>query len=381
MSEFINDVLVQTILITFFVLAMIMVIEYVNVFSQGAANRFMRQHQGMQIIIATVLGLIPGCIGTYTAVSLFTHDVIGFGALIANLIATTGDEAFFMLTLMPKQALIIGAVLAVLAITCGYIAAFVTKKHKNSCGQENHFEIHHHHDTHTPTLRPSLQGLKHPSAKRIILIASILAFGVMAATGILHSNHNHGEDINYENHENFEQHEDIINHGTHEIHGNEDHETEHHHGADPVTVTFIVLAALSLFVAVTVPDHFLEEHIVNHVIKKHLTKIFLWTFAALAAIFVLNKYMDVESFVNGNTLYILIAALAIGLIPESGPHLIFITLYIGGNIPLGILLANCIVQDGHGAIPLFAESKKYFFIAKGIKVVLAAAIGAACLNF
>ena len=93
MLEFINDVLVQTILITFFVLAMIMVIEYVNVFSQGAANRFMRQHQGMQIIIATVLGLIPGCIGTYTAVSLFTHDVIGFGALIANLIATTGDEA------------------------------------------------------------------------------------------------------------------------------------------------------------------------------------------------------------------------------------------------------------------------------------------------
>ena len=374
MSEFINDVLVQTILITFFVLAMIMVIEYINVFSQGAANRFMRQHQGMQIIIATVLGLIPGCIGTYTAVSLFTHDVIGFGALIANLIATTGDEAFFMLTLMPKQALIIGTVLAVLAITCGYIAAFVTKKHKNSCGQENHFEIHHSHDTHTPNLRPSLQGLKHPSTKRIILIVSILSFGIMAATGILHSNHNHGEGVNLENHENFEQHNDEIIHENHEQHENEEH---HHHGADPVTVTFIVLAALSLFVAVTVPDHFLEEHIVNHVIKKHFAKIFLWTFAALAAIFVLNKYMDVESFVNGNTLYILIAALAIGLIPESGPHLIFITLYIGGNIPLGILLANCIVQDGHGAIPLFAESKKYFFIAKGIKVVLAALIGLA----
>ncbi len=359
MSEFINDVLVQTILITFFVLAMIMVIEYINVFSQGAANRFMRQHQGLQIVIATVLGLIPGCIGTYTAVSLFTHDVIGFGALIANLIATTGDEAFFMLTLMPKQALIIAGILAVLAITCGYIAAFITKKHKNSCGQENHFEIHHSHDTHTPNLRPSLQGLKHPSTRRIILIVSILAFGVMAATGILHSNHNHAE-IHHQETETIEHH----------------HE-EHHHDADPVTITFIVLAALSLFVAATVPNHFLEEHIINHVIKKHLVKIALWTFATLAAIFVLNKYMDVESFVSGNTLYILIAALAIGLIPESGPHLIFITLYLRGNIPLGILLANCIVQDGHGAIPLFAESKKYFFISKGIKVVLAALVGGA----
>ena len=344
MLEFINDVLVQTILITFFVLAMIMVIEYINVFSQGAANRFMRQHQGMQIIIATVLGLIPGCIGTYTAVSLFTHDVVGFGALIANLIATTGDEAFFMLTLMPQKALIIGAILAALAITCGYIAAFVTKKHKNSCGQENHFEIHHTHDTHTPNLRPSLQGLKHPSTKRIILIVSILAFGVMAATGILAEHHH-----------------------------------DHEEGADPVTITFLILASLSLFVAATVPDHFLEEHIINHVIKKHFVKIFVWTFAALAAIFVLNKYMDVEQFVSGNTLYILIAALAIGLIPESGPHLIFITLYVGGNIPLGILLANCIVQDGHGAIPLFAESKKYFFVAKGIKVILGAGIGLAMM--
>ena len=375
MLEFINDVLVQTILITFFVLAMIMVIEYINVFSQGAANRFMRQHQGMQIIIATVLGLIPGCIGTYTAVSLFTHDVVGFGALIANLIATTGDEAFFMLTLMPQKALIIGAILAVLAITCGYIATFVTKKHKNSCGQENHFEIHHTHDTHTPNLRPSLQGLKHPSTKRIILIVSILAFGVMAATGILHSNHNHGDGVH---HEEIVNHEEVVNLETHQEHESEHHH-DHHHGTDPVTITFIILAGLSLFVAATVPDHFLEEHIVNHVIKKHFAKIFLWTFAALAAIFVLNKYMDVESFVNGNTLYILIAALAIGLIPESGPHLIFITLYLGGNIPLGILLANCIVQDGHGAIPLFAESKKYFFIAKGIKVILGAGIGLAMM--
>ena len=46
-------------------------------------------------------------------------------------------------------------------------------------------------------------------------------------------------------------------------------------------------------------------------------------------------------------------------------------------MPLGALLANCIVQDGHGAIPLFAESKKDFFIVKGIKVILALIVGVA----
>ena len=72
---------------------------------------------------------------------------------------------------------------------------------------------------------------------------------------------------------------------------------------------------------------------------------------------------------------LLLVAVLIGLIPESGPHIVFITLYCSGAIPFTVLLANSIVQDGHGAIPLFAENKRDFFLVKGIKAAIAIVIG------
>ncbi len=40
-----------------------------------------------------------------------------------------------------------------------------------------------------------------------------------------------------------------------------------------------------------------------------------------------------------------------------------------------ILLASSIVQDGHGMLPLLAESKKGFLTVKAINMVLGAIVG------
>jgi hypothetical protein len=71
----------------------------------------------------------------------------------------------------------------------------------------------------------------------------------------------------------------------------------------------------------------------------------------------------------------LIMALLVGIIPQSGPHIIFVTLFANGSIPFSILLANSIVQDGHGSIPLLAESGKSFLLMKAIKLVIGLLIG------
>ena len=64
----------------------------------------------------------------------------------------------------------------------------------------------------------------------------------------------------------------------------------------------------------------------------------------------------------------LIIAILVGIIPESGPHLIFVTLFAQGSIPFTILLANSIVQDGHGTLPLLAVSRSAFFWLKLINI-------------
>jgi hypothetical protein len=85
--------------------------------------------------------------------------------------------------------------------------------------------------------------------------------------------------------------------------------------------------------------------------------------------------VNVADLVQNNLWLVLGLAVIIGLIPESGPHLVFVSLYAQGTIPLSILLASSIVQDGHGMVPLLAHSRRDFFIVKLINALLGAVVG------
>jgi len=104
--------------------------------------------------------------------------------------------------------------------------------------------------------------------------------------------------------------------------------------------------------------HYLTVHIWKHIFKKHIIRVFLWTFGALLVVNLGLSYWNLESFVRENVVWIGILAVLVGIIPESGPNLIFITLYAKGLIPISVLIANSIVQDGHGMLPMLSYSVK-----------------------
>ena len=79
--------------------------------------------------------------------------------------------------------------------------------------------------------------------------------------------------------------------------------------------------------------------------------------------------------VQNNVHTILLAAVLLGIIPESGPHLLFATLFSQSLIPFSILLANSIVQDGHGMLPLLAESRKDFLKVKVYNLIVGIVVG------
>ena len=66
--------------------------------------------------------------------------------------------------------------------------------------------------------------------------------------------------------------------------------------------------------------------------------------------------------------------------PESGPHLVFLTLYVQGSIPFSVLLASSIVQDGHGMLPMLAESRRAFVIVKAVNFTAGLLIGGAAMS-
>ncbi len=104
--------------------------------------------------------------------------------------------------------------------------------------------------------------------------------------------------------------------------------------------------------------HYVTEHIWEHIIKKHLLRVFVWTFLALWVVQIGLQYFNLEQFVREYPQIMLLSAVLIGLIPESGPHLIFVMMFSQGIVPFSILLASSMVQDGHGLLPLLSYTVK-----------------------
>lgn len=384
--HFIIDIFTDALTITAFVLSMMLVIEYFNVTTRGAFSKSLRTKKTAQIFLAAILGIIPGCLGTYTVVSLFTHNLLGIGALVAATIATLGDEAFFLFSMAPKEAVIIHVILFVVAIVFGFIVQFIFKNKVFHTESVEHLAIHE--ESVDKGCRISFKECKSQLMK-LSFHRALLIFGLVGLIVFVVFNgegHNHSGPIkeSVEEHEHsenskFSLSESIFSFSSSDSHSDEIHaeesDAEKPVSFDWLTVSLLIVTLFTLFVTLTVSEHFLEDHLWKHIIKKHFLKVLLWTFLTLIIIKASEQFIEINDFVDNNKYYILLIALLIGIIPESGPHMIFVTMFVAGSLPMSILIANSIVQDGHGALPLFAESKKTFFFVKGINIIIGAMVG------
>lgn len=126
--------------------------------------------------------------------------------------------------------------------------------------------------------------------------------------------------------------------------------------------------------------HFVRKHIVRHIVKKHIWKIFLWVFVAIFAIQALEGQINLE-LAGISMFYVLLIASLIGLLPISGPNVFLIVMFSHGMIPFSVLLANSIIQDGHGLLPIIGFSLEDAVKIKVFNFIFGLAIGAALLMF
>ena len=356
------EIIQTTIMITGFVFVMMLVIEYVNVLTSGRWRKRIMGHKWRQYVLAALLGATPGCMGAFAVVALYSHRIVTIGAVVAAMIATSGDEAFVMLAVIPKEALLLFGGLFVLGIGGGALTDIFTGR-RTTGRKMTHVDLEIH-----PQERPRLfsqnifrQWKECSACRGILAIAlALLIFGT--ATGYI--GHHHIFEPASET-ESREQH----------------HEHENRWGWE--TITLLAASLLALFIVITVPEHFLEEHLWKHVARKHVPKIFLWTLGVLIVMHLLSAHLDLGEAIAGDhwvAWTLLAAACLVGIIPESGPHLIFVMLFWHGEIPFSILLAGSIVQDGHGMLPMLAHSRKAFIVVKAINFAVGAACGAALLG-
>jgi len=335
MTDSLLAILSESTTITGFVFVMMLIIEYVNVQTRGIWQKDLLKHTWKQYLLAGLLGIIPGCLGAFTVVSLFSHRLISFGALVTSMIATSGDEAFVMFALFPKKTLLLTILLLFIGIIAGYLSdrTKISKKIWSKLSHQD-FPLHENEDCRCFQKEEIIRSFIKPSSYRLGLLILLL----LLLSGLLFG-----------------------------LIGNE--------AQSWMKITIFFTLGFCLFVVLSVPEHFLKKHLWEHIVVMHLPKIFFWTLGTLLLINLLMNYMNIETWLSENMIWVLILAVLVGIIPESGPHLVFVTLFAQGLIPFSILLAGSISQDGHGMLPLLAESKRGFLLVKFINVIVALLMG------
>jgi len=272
--DIIIDPLIESTKITIFVFLMMLGIDLFNVKLKGKLNKITGGVGLRQYLITNILGVMPGCFGSFMTVSLYMHGSIGFGAITGSMIATSGDEAFVMISMLGWKAFLLFGLLFVFGIIGSYIADFIVNKFKIEVCVNCRLQKYH-------------QPLEHKKG------------------------------------------------------------------------------------------HFFKDHIWSHLIKKHIIPVFFWTFGSLLFVHILAQYIDLDQITKNYMLYILLISALIGLLPDSGPHLIFVSLFASGFVPFSVLVTSSIVQDGHGLLPLVSFSIKDTAYIKVFNLIFGLIVGLA----
>lgn len=353
MLHLLIDTLRNSILITGLVTVMMMLIETLKIESRGRFFSALGKSKTGQVALASFLGLIPGCIGGFAAVSLYTGRIISFGALLAMMVVSCGDEAFMLIAMSPEKSLLIFAGLWVLAFAAGISTDFIFRKLKIKdfrdckCGRQDRITGlgEHNHNGH-------VHPAGHMLLKRVVMFVCVAVFITALACGVLDHEHT---DISAYSSDPF----DFLSEKW-------------------MQYLFAGLSIMVLVFIIFASDRFVNENLWHHIVRKHLPVIFFWTFGILLLVELGLKYWDISRWISDNTALMILLAAAVGLVPESGPHLILVSLYAGGIVPLPVLLASCISQDGHSSLPLLAEDKMSFAAAKLINFLIALLVGYGC---
>jgi hypothetical protein len=327
-------------MITIFVFVMMVFIDYLGVLTSGKFNTIVKGGLFRQYVIAAFLGATPGCLGAFMCVSFYIHGLISFGALTGAMIATAGDESYVMFAMIPKQAFIVHLVLFILGIIFAALVdktiVFLKIKPCQECSIPN---IHLEKECRCLNKIEIFGNLRDMSFVRFLL----LFFVIISLFGFLSGS------IGPEK-------------------------------WDWMRITFVVLLILTVFIVTTVPEHYLQKHIWNHIGKRHLWKIFLWTFSVLLITDIGLKFWNLDAFIKSHMPWVLLLAAIIGMIPESGPHLIFVTLFANGSIPFSVLLTSSIVQDGHGMLPLLSYTLRDSLLIKIFNLIIGLGLGLLLLS-
>ncbi|MFH0224735.1 putative manganese transporter [Vibrio furnissii] len=323
--------------------------HYVSRWVNGT-NRFVvafHQSRQVQVLIASLLGALPGCGGAIVVTTQFVSGKVGFGSLVAVLTATMGDAAFLLLASQPLTGLGVIGVGIVTGCVTGLVVNALHRDDFMRPKQEKLPEsVSHAPDTPLAQTALNLQGT---FWKWLLVPASLVAFAQSFQI-----------DINAQL------------------------------GFPELTIEWLgaLLAVVSMLLWALTRELDTYQDAVSedcktrqaHPLQKAAQDtnfVSAWVILAFLAFELAHHFTGWEVSQEWQHWGVWMPAVGIlvGMLPGCGPQILITSLYLAGSVPLSTQLSNAISNDGDALFPAIALAPKAALFATLYTAIPAIVVG------
>ncbi|HGF7191696.1 TPA: putative manganese transporter [Vibrio cholerae] len=306
--------------------------------------------RNLQVVIAALLGALPGCGGAIVVTTQFVSGKVGFGALVAVLTATMGDAAFLLLASQPVTGLYVIGIGVVTGCVTGLV---INALHRDDFMRPALTELSNKLQTSCCSATSAvsfkainLQGL---FWKYLLLPASLVAFASSFQI-----------DIN-------------------QVLSLPDMTIEWIGAV--MAVSCMLLWALTQEIedyqsTVSEDDKIRTSHPMQKA-AQDTNFVSAWVIIAFLAFELTLHFTGFEIGANWGNWGVWMPALGIviGLLPGCGPQILVTSLYLSGALPFSAQLSNAISNDGDALFPAIALAPKAALMATLYSSIPAAIVG------
>ncbi|EKF9794507.1 putative manganese transporter [Vibrio cholerae] len=306
--------------------------------------------RNLQVVIAALLGALPGCGGAIVVTTQFVSGKVGFGALVAVLTATMGDAAFLLLASQPVTGLYVIGIGVVTGCITGLV---INALHQDDFMRPELTELSNKLRTSccsaTSTVSFKAINLQGLFWKYLLLPASLVAFASSFQI-----------DINQ-----------VLSLPEMSIEWI---------GA-LLAVSSMLLWALTQEIedyqsTVSEDDKIRTSHPMQKA-AQDTNFVSAWVIIAFLAFELTLHFTGFEIGANWGNWGVWMPALGImiGLLPGCGPQILVTSLYLSGALPFSAQLSNAISNDGDALFPAIALAPKAALMATLYSSIPAAIVG------
>jgi hypothetical protein len=336
--------------------------------TRGRLLSFLDEHPRLGPLAGALLGAMPGCGGAIVLMPVYLRGGISFGTIVAALVATMGDSSFVLIAADPVLAVAVHALLLVVGLVAGYVVDALGLAPRPQVARPPRLVPARPSTVGAAAAVPPLLGrspvLRFPLLPLVAfwcLVAGGLAVGVPVVLGL-----SDGPEM-----------------------------ARHLRGVDPVLLVGGMGIALTLAVFAsgragtgepgrgTALAGSLREVLTDS--ARETAFVTAWVAAAFVAIAGISTLTGTGLLTGAEGagaalagragLLAVLAGAAVGLIPGCGPQIVLTGLYVQGALPLSVLAANALSQDGDALFPLLAGNRRAALLGTAVSTVPGVLVG------